>query len=214
MIQSKADYKYYLLADKIALLGDDPRHQKILWKRLGNYLLGDECWKFEKALRKTEYLQNCCQHTLLGKFRYAFAFYRLHQLSIKLNFYINPNCFGPGLSISHPGTIIVHDEAKIGSNCRIHPGVTIGLKEPATDTLPKLGNNIYIGAGAKIYDKIEIADSIVIGANSVVNKSFNESGITIAGIPAKKVSNNGSDKCWIMATDIIEKDYKNAKNVK
>lgn len=63
---------------------------------------------------------------------------------------------------------------------------------PGTEKAPKIGNNVFIGAGAKIYGDIIIADDTAIGANSLVNKSFTESGITIAGIPARKVSNKGS----------------------
>lgn len=51
---------------------------------------------------------------------------------------------------------------------------------------------MYIGPGAKIFGDIFIADNIAIGANAVVNKSFYESNITIAGVPAKKISNKGS----------------------
>jgi serine O-acetyltransferase len=62
---------------------------------------------------------------------------------------------------------------------------------------------VYIGPGVKIYGPIEIADNIAIGANSVVNRSFIESGITIAGNPARKISNKGSIGLLIKATDVI-----------
>ncbi|MDM7919729.1 MAG: hypothetical protein QUS12_11250 [Methanosarcina sp.] len=56
-----------------------------------------------------------------------------------------------------------------------------------------MGNNVYIGPGAKIFGDIEIADGIAIGANSVVNKSFTEPNIGIAWIPARKINNKGSE---------------------
>nr|WP_292372222.1 hypothetical protein [Methanosarcina sp. UBA411] len=56
-----------------------------------------------------------------------------------------------------------------------------------------MGNNVYIGPGAKIFGNITIADDIAIGANSVVNKSFYEKGISIAGVPAKKINNKGTN---------------------
>jgi len=105
--------------------------------------------------------------------------------------YIPPNCFGPGLNIIHLNGIYVWDRAKIGKNCRIYHEVTIG-STPSTQLAPKLGDNILIGAGAKILGNVEIADNIAIGANSVVVDSFSEPGTTIAGIPAKKVANKGS----------------------
>lgn len=54
-----------------------------------------------------------------------------------------------------------------------------------------------------MFGDIRIADGIVIGANSVVNTSFLEEGITIAGAPARKVSDKGFDRCYIRATEIV-----------
>ena len=53
--------------------------------------------------------------------------------------------------------------------------------------MPHLGNNVDIGYGAVLIGDITIADDIKIGANAVVNKSFTEPGVTIAGVPAKVV---------------------------
>ena len=109
---------------------------------------------------------------------------------MRLGFSIPLNCFGPGLSIAHYGTITIGN-AKVGRNCRIQEGVNIGStgggKKAAT-----IGNNVFIGTGAKIIGDISIADNCVIGANSVVVKSITESGITVAGVPAKKISDNDS----------------------
>ncbi|VBB39422.1 hypothetical protein TRIP_E190340 [uncultured Spirochaetota bacterium] len=55
-----------------------------------------------------------------------------------------------------------------------------------------IGNNAYIGPGAKLFGGITIADKIVIGANSVVNKSFYTPNISIAGVPAKVISQERS----------------------
>lgn len=59
-------------------------------------------------------------------------------------------------------------------------------------TAATIGDNVFIGTGAKIIGDIAIADDCVIGANSVVVKSITEKGITVAGVPAKKVSSNNS----------------------
>lgn len=55
-----------------------------------------------------------------------------------------------------------------------------------------IGDNVFIGTGAKIIGDISIANNVVIGANSVVCKSIEEPGITVAGIPAKKISEKDS----------------------
>jgi serine O-acetyltransferase len=69
---------------------------------------------------------------------------------------------------------------------------------------PQIGNNVYIGPGAKIFGEIVIADNIAIGANSVVNKSFYEKGISIAGVPAKKINTKGTDDIIVTATQIVK----------
>ncbi|MFA5761951.1 MAG: hypothetical protein WC877_09380 [Dehalococcoidales bacterium] len=183
MIESKKDYLHYLEEDRIALR----RRKHNLYGRIKDFILPNCAWRFQKILRATEYHLNC-KH----KLRYLFYYYRLLSLGDKIGVYIPPNCFGPGLNIIHLHGIFVWDRAKIGKNCRICHEVTIG-STPSTHLAPKLGDNILIGAGAKILGDIEIADNIAIGANSVVVDSFIEPGITIAGIPAKKVSAKGSE---------------------
>lgn len=51
---------------------------------------------------------------------------------------------------------------------------------------------IYLGAGAKLLIGVHLADNIIVGANAVVTKSFEENNIVIVGIPAKKISNKGT----------------------
>jgi serine O-acetyltransferase len=74
--------------------------------------------------------------------------------------------------------------------------------------MPKIGNDVFIGPGAVIFGPVEIADGIAIGANSFVNKSFEEPNITIAGSPARKVSNKGSEGLHIRATEILRNQQK------
>lgn len=52
---------------------------------------------------------------------------------------------------------------------------------------PHIGNNVWIGPGAKLFGKINIADNCQIGANAVVNKTFDIPGSVIVGCPAKVV---------------------------
>jgi serine O-acetyltransferase len=98
---------------------------------------------------------------------------------------------------------VVNEYAKIGANCRIHVCVSIGTKAGYSDKAPTIGNNVYIGPGAKLFGPIYISDGIAIGANCVVNKSIYERNITIGGIPAKKISDKGSEGLIIKATEIL-----------
>ena len=142
--------------------------------------------KFIRILRKTEYHTNT-KHFLRGIF-YKFIFRRLsnrYLISIPLN------CFDSGISIAHLACIHINGTAKIGKNCRIHEMVTIGATNGEKES-PQIGNNVFIGSGAKIIGNITIADDVAIGAGAVVVKDITEPGTTWAGVPAKKISNNGS----------------------
>ena len=81
----------------------------------------------------------------------------------------------------------MNGKARVGKNCRINASTNIGASGGVSDAVPTIGDNVYIGPGAKIFGRIEIADNIAIGANAVVNHSFTDPNITIAGVPAKKV---------------------------
>lgn len=181
MIQSKADLKRYLEQDRIALYKTRKKPR----------IAGDEIWQYEILLRKTEYYMNC-KKSPLGKAVAVWLHYRLRKKGRKLcGFHIPPNAFEEGLSIAHWGPIVVHPTAKIGKNCRIHQCVTIGATNGQNEAA-KIGDNVFIGPCSSIIGKITIGNNIAIGANSVVTKSFEEGSITIAGTPAKKISDNNS----------------------
>lgn len=195
MITSKNEYIYYLEADRLALNIKNNRPS----------LIGDEIWKFERLLRKTEYYLNC-KNCFPWNLYVLYLRVKFHYYSIFLGYTIGLNTFGPGLSIAHIGTIVINPLVRIGDNCRIHTCVNIGTKAGASDSVPKIGNNVYIGPGVKIFGNISIADDIAIGANSVVNKSFIEPGISIGGVPAKKISEKGTSGLLIKATEVIKKE--------
>ena len=180
MISSKNDYLKYLEQDKLAL-GKKYKSPKLVY---------DEIWRFEILLRKTEFYVNC-KKTFVGKIFGKVLQFLYYKKRLKYNTYIPLNVFGPGLSIAHFGSIIVNGNAKVGENCRIQDSVTIGATNGESDA-PVIGNNVFIGSGARIIGKVNIASDIAIGANAVVVKDFNKSGITIGGVPAKKISDNNS----------------------
>ena len=177
MIRSKSDYINY-------------RKQDGTFNRQLKEVFFDDISHFKIILRKTEYYENSGKG-FIGKVVSYFYKARLKYCSRRLGFSIPRNVFGPGLSIPHCGTIIVSSAARVGSNCRLHVCVVIAASSGSSQ-VPKIGNNVYIGPGAKIFGDIEIADGIAIGANSVVNRSFLQPGITIAGVPAKQIGEGGS----------------------
>lgn len=195
MIDSKKDFYYYLECDKVAL---QQTHQKPRYKH-------DIIWTYQILLRRCEYISNC-KSGMFWLLYNKWIKYRFVVLSHRLGLSIPFNVFGPGLAIVHYGCTVVNQHSKIGDNCRIHEGVTIGTNA-FSDKAPQIGNNVYIASGAKIIGDIIIADGVCIGANSVVVKDILELNITVGGIPARKISDNNSDKYLVKATEIISKDY-------
>lgn len=91
---------------------------------------------------------------------------------------------GRNFRIDHFGGIIISGYASFGENCIIRNGVTVGLKNIEEKAAPKIGNNVNIGAGAKILGNITIGDNVDIGANAVVISSVPDNSLAV-GIPAR-----------------------------
>lgn len=85
--------------------------------------------------------------------------------------------------IDHFGGIIISGHAKFGDNCRIRNGVVVGLRHTRDPCAPVIGNNVDIGAGAKILGAITIGNNVLIGANAVVLASVPDNS-TAVGVPA------------------------------
>lgn len=90
---------------------------------------------------------------------------------------------GHGFVIDHFGGIVISGYATFGDNCRIRNGVVVGLKRASEPCAPRIGNNVDIGAGAKILGPITIGDNVVIGANAVVTRDVPANFIAV-GVPA------------------------------
>lgn len=178
MITDKSSYKAYRAADLEAYEVEHLTIYKWFWM---------DCLRFQLRLRKIEYLYNTKEGNPLKNIVWFVLEVINHRLATRLGFSIPKNVFGPGLCIVHPGTVVVNPAARVGRYCRIHPGSCIG----DYDGVPTLGDYVYLGPGAKLFGNIVIGDKVAIGANSVVNKSFG-SNVTLAGAPAKIVSNTDS----------------------
>jgi serine O-acetyltransferase len=93
---------------------------------------------------------------------------------------------GEGFRIDHQGGIVISGYARIGKNCVVRNGVTIGLARGDDPAAPTIGDNVDIGAGAKLLGRITIGDDVRIGANAVVITDI-PAGSTAVGIPAKVI---------------------------
>ena len=89
---------------------------------------------------------------------------------------------GPGLFVSHgQGTILSAE--RIGANLQVHQGVTIGW-DYRGDRRPIIGDDVFIGAGAKVLGAVTVGDGARIGANAVVVCDV-PPGATAVGVPAQ-----------------------------
>lgn len=88
---------------------------------------------------------------------------------------------GRRVVIDHGMGVVIGETAIIGDDVLIYHGVTLGGKENITSKRhPTIGNNVMLGAGAKIIGDIEIGDGAQVGANAVVTKSI-PAGAVIVG---------------------------------
>jgi serine O-acetyltransferase len=100
---------------------------------------------------------------------------------------------GPGLYIGHFGQIIVHPKVSIGKNCSLSQGVTIGLSNRGENVgAATIGDEVFIGPGAKVIGKVNIGNRAAIGANAVVLKDVPDQAVAV-GVPAKIISYKGSE---------------------
>ena len=99
---------------------------------------------------------------------------------------------GPGLYIGHQGGIVINEQVVIGKNCNLSQQVTIGVSRRGERAgVPTIGDNVYIGPGAKIFGQIQVGNDAAIGANCVVTRDVPDNGVVV-GIPGKVISYKGS----------------------
>jgi len=159
----------------------------------------DPVARFTVLMRVSEYAENTGMPPLV---RLPILWW-YRRLSVRLGFSFAPGIFGPGLAIVHYGLLIVDPMTRVGRNCRIHAGVNIGgeakILKPgeANCYSPRIGHNVYIGPGAKLYGPIEIGDDCTIGANAVVTHSFPQQAVVLAGVPAKVIRRRNSSELLI-----------------
>ena len=98
---------------------------------------------------------------------------------------------GKGLFIDHGMGVVIGETTEIGDNCTLYQGVTLGGTGKDTGKRhPTLGNNVLVGAGAKVLGPFKIEDNSKIAANAVVLKEVPENS-TAVGIPARVVRRGG-----------------------
>jgi serine O-acetyltransferase len=136
-----------------------------------------------KSLRAMFWLRfgNWCVHKKipLSKSFFSAILYYLHGLELEIGADI-----GGGLYIAHPrGVVIV--ASHIGQNCSVIANVTVGMRNE--HRFPEIGDDVFIGAGARVLGGIKVGNGAKIGANAVVIADV-PPGATVVGIPAHVIS--------------------------
>lgn len=94
---------------------------------------------------------------------------------------------GKRLFIDHGMGIVIGETAEIGDDCIIYHQVTLGgTGKDKYKRRPTVGNNVMIGAGAKVLGPINIGNNVKIGAGAVVLKSV-EDDVTVVGVPCDRI---------------------------
>lgn len=138
-----------------------------------------------------------CRYERSGMFRrwlvYPWAKLVLMRLRYRMGISIPiETSIGSGFYIGHFGGIVVNGECEIGKNCNISHGVTLGqANRGRSKGCPVIGDNVYIGPGAKVIGAVRVGRNVAIGANSVVTSNVLDNSVVV-GIPAKVISQDGS----------------------
>ena len=131
-------------------------------------------------------------HALWKGGRRDFALYLQSQSSRMFGVDIHPAAhFGKGIMLDHATGLVVGETASVGDNCSFLHAVTLGGSgKEMGDRHPKIGDNVLIGAGAKVLGNIKVGACSRIAAGSVVLSDV-PPNVTVAGVPAKIVGSAG-----------------------
>lgn len=170
---------YYKSADNGEVIKEDLLRniKQFLHKENLSFLNFCELLTFYVMVRNIFYARVAYRHHSYAKFLSLFA-RPLSLLDISSTADV-----GGGLVVQHGyGTIIA--PRKIGKNCWVNQGVTIGYTND--DDCPTLGDNVTVYAGAKILGNVHIGNNVVVAANAVVVKDV-EDNCVVGGVPAKVI---------------------------
>ena len=185
-------YKFLIMSDLYRVTGS--KKTSVLIK---NICIGG-MYKYNFWMRSSLFLS---QKKVFKYTLYPFARIILNHYTYKFGIDIPyATKIGSGFFIGHFGGITVSQFSVIGKNCNISQTVTLGQANRGKNKgYPTLGDNVYIGPGAKIVGSVKIGNNVAIGANCVVTKDIPDNSVVV-GIPGKVISNDGAT-AYINRTD-------------
>lgn len=88
---------------------------------------------------------------------------------------------GPGLRISHGHGIVIGGYARIGANALLLHQVTVGSPDPRrVEAMPVIGDNVFLGAGAKVIGAIRVGNDVFVGVNAIVAEDVPDGSRVVA----------------------------------
>lgn len=130
-------------------------------------------------------------HFLYKRKRFLIARLISEKAKRKTGIEIHPGAtIGKNLFIDHSMGVVIGETCIIGDNVTLFHGVTLGgTGKEKGKRHPTIGNNVFIGSGAKILGNITIGNNVKIGANSVILESIPDN-VTVVGIPGKIIKHH------------------------
>lgn len=161
--------------------------QKDFYRESGKWLSTFEIWKkcinpnlhYLYIFRKAQKYQKKAGLSIFWKLV-------LRHYQIKYGFQIYPETqIGEGLYLGHWGALVINPKAKIGKNCNIAQGVTIGQQNRGkNEGYPVIGDEVWIGPNAVIVGSVNIGNNVLIAPNAYVNFDVPENSM-VMGNPGK-----------------------------
>lgn len=192
------DYRFLVLSDLYRITANTKTYTLL------KYLFMGGSYKYVFWMRTCSYLKSSGSDIYMYIF-FPIARIILNHYTYKFGISISSNTkIGSGFYVGHFGGIIVSDRTIIGKNLNISQGVTIGQANRGQNKgYPTLGDNIYLGPGAKIVGAVHIGNNVCIGANCVVTKDIPDNSVVV-GVPGKVISQEGS-KSYVNRTDYADR---------
>lgn len=173
--------------------------QKDFYRESGKWLTHFQMLKkcFSPNLHFIYIFRNCQKYhktPILGMFWKLV----LRHYQIKYGFQIYPETeIGEGLYLGHWGALVINPKVKIGKNCNIAQGVTIGQANRGKSVgFPTIGNEVWIGANAVIVGNITIGNNVLIAPNAYVNTDVPPNSV-VMGNPAQIFPNENATENYI-----------------
>jgi serine O-acetyltransferase len=179
------EYKYLVLSDLYRITANTK------FSVLVRHIVLGEAYKYIFWMRTCRYSRDhpVLKYTIFPFARLLLEHYK-YKLGISLPFVTD---IGSGFYIGHFGGIVVNAGSRIGKNCNLSHGVTLGQANRGRNKgYPIIGNNVYIGPGAKIIGAVKIGNNVAVGANCVVTRDVPDNAVVV-GVPGQVISYNGAE---------------------